>query len=276
MGSMILCRSKEAKNPLKIHHAGISIYTVEELCYYIYNNIYLIGNDFINDNLIVFLKDEVEETQLAERIEFLREKNAGLAEIVVTILKSVDYYSMAEIEQIREILNTLNSQNMYERLKTRGDSYLYNHCFYNAIKCYMQIIDEYKGNELSGIFLAGVFHNAGVAFARMFLYKEASQCFKTAYKIGQHEESKKCYMAADWFAERNEGPVNEDVSEDEYVLRREIETLMDNARYQDEYRELEDIDSLKADGNVAAYHKAIEEVIERWKKSYFKYTDGSK
>ena len=55
MSAMILCRGKVADNPLYIMQSGIRLYTEEELCYYIYNNIYILTNDFINDELITFL-----------------------------------------------------------------------------------------------------------------------------------------------------------------------------------------------------------------------------
>ena len=60
MSAMILCRGKVADNPLYIMQSGIRLYTEEELCYYIYNNIYILTNDFINDELITFLRDEVQ------------------------------------------------------------------------------------------------------------------------------------------------------------------------------------------------------------------------
>ena len=52
-------------------------------------------------------------------------------------------------------------------------------------------------------------------------------------------------------AKKDKEPVNVDVDEDEYVVQKELETLMDNARYSDEYRELEDIARLK-ENNVDA------------------------
>lgn len=272
MGMMILCRGREAKSPLVIEQAGVRIYTAEELCYYLYNNIYLIGNDFISDELIRFLKEETGDTVLAGRLEYLKKNHAGLAEMIVTILKSIDYYSIGEIEEIREILNTLNNQNVYERLKSRGDSYLFNKYFYHAIECYQQILEEYKGNDLPGAFLSGVYHNMGVAFARMYLYGEAAESFKEAYKIGQREETKKCYMAALWFANRNAGPINDDTTEEEYVLRREIETLMDNAAYQEEYKQLDAMDSLRKSGKMSEYHQALDDMTMKWKKDYEKYT----
>ena len=42
MGSLILCHSKRAKRPYEISRVHMRIYTIEELCYYLCNNLYLI------------------------------------------------------------------------------------------------------------------------------------------------------------------------------------------------------------------------------------------
>ena len=47
---------------------------------------------------------------------------------------------------------------------------------------------------------------------------------------------------------------------------------MDNARYSDEYRELEYIARLKVDGNLAQYNRAVDERLDRWRTAYIKYS----
>lgn len=275
MSGLILCRTKEAENPFYISNMDLNIYTLEELCYYIYNNIYLIGLDLADSKLVEFIRCEIEEVELADKLTHLMKQKAGLAEVVVTILKYVDYYSPGEIEEIREILETLNTQNVLERLKARADSFLENKCYYSAIKNYNTIITEKKDTTLPGIFYARVFHNMGVAYARMFLFKRATEYFDQAYIIGQHEESRKCSMAATILLAGNQKDYNENADEEfeeAYVLNREIETLMDNAAYSSEYKELEYIQSMKNDGFVAEHYKAIDELLRKWKKQYNKFT----
>ena len=136
---------------------------------------------------------------------------------------------------------------------------------------YKQIIDEYS-NAAPAAFLAGVHHNMGVALARMFLYNEASYSFMKAYEIGQHKNSYKCYLAAKWFMDKDGSVINEDVPEEEYIIRRKIEQLMDNAAYQDEIRKLNDTEKYKNAGDVAGYHKVLDDILTNWKQDYYKYT----
>ena len=51
MGSLILCHKKRAKQPYVISRVHMKIYTIEELCYYICNNLYLIDYTIINHQL---------------------------------------------------------------------------------------------------------------------------------------------------------------------------------------------------------------------------------
>ncbi|MFR2513182.1 MAG: hypothetical protein ACLS9K_15865 [Lachnospira eligens] len=50
MGKIILCRGQRTDKPYVTPQTDIKLYSAEELCYYIYNNIYLIGQDLIDDN----------------------------------------------------------------------------------------------------------------------------------------------------------------------------------------------------------------------------------
>ena len=263
MVKIILCRGQRTDKPYVTPQTDIKLYSAEELCYYIYNNIYLIGQDLIDDNLIQFLQ-AVGEGELAARVKKLKESGASLAQILVTILKSIDYYSVAEIEQLKEILNTLGKQSVCERLKARGDGYLNAKFYFAAISCYESIIKDYKGKDLLAADYAKVYHNLGTAYARMFMYEKAVEYYDEAYRLGQHEESKKCSIAASIMAKKDKEPVNVGVQEDEYVVQRELETLMDNARYSDEYRELEDIDRLKGDGNLTQFNQAIDAKLTSW------------
>ncbi|MDO5403371.1 MAG: hypothetical protein Q4F11_08020, partial [Eubacteriales bacterium] len=80
------------------------------------------------------------------------------------------------------------------------------------------------------------------------------------------------FMAAEQLLKGDYFIENDDTTEEEYVLKREIETLMDNARYSDEYRQLAEIDDLKEKGRVAECSQAVDEMFNRWRSDYMKYT----
>lgn len=243
MGKIILCRAREAKQPLVVKDIGLKIYTLEELCYFIYNNIYFISIDFFDDDFNSFV-EETGQKQLVQIIADLKSRNAGLAQIVVSVLKYVDYYSNEEIEQLSGVLGTLDSRNVYERLKARADTLLENKCYYGAVQNYAKIIEGTYDKSLSGLFYARVYHNMGVAHARMFLYKQSVPYFEEAYKIGQHEESLKCLMAAKRLAMGNNIIESDDASDQEAALKSELEnwqTMQDILIHTDIYSRLKSL-----------------------------------
>lgn len=46
MGKFILCSGKRAKEPYYVNVTDTVLYTIEELCYFLYQNIYLVADDF--------------------------------------------------------------------------------------------------------------------------------------------------------------------------------------------------------------------------------------
>ncbi len=271
MSSLILCRTKEAVRPYHVRDMGVRIYNLEELCYLVYNNIYVISRDFFSDSLFGFISEETGEKALADKLKSLKDGNGNLAEMVITLFLYVDYYTVEEIEAIKGVLETLNSQNVLERLKNRGDTYLENECYYSAIRNYAKIIDSPPDMTLPAYFYARVYHNIGVAYARLFIFDQAEQYFNQAYKISQHDDSKKCAIAVHRLALGDNIIERDDATELEYVVKRELETLMDNARYSDEYRRLIEIGKNKDETDITGYFVDVSDVLEGWKKDYIRY-----
>ncbi len=271
MAGIILCRSKMAKVPYHIDSIDVNIYSLEELCYYIYNNIYLVNAEMFNDTLFEFIRNETGDAVLADRLCKMVKEKEPLAVIVITVLKYVDYYNDEEINKLQDVLETLNMQNVNERLKARADIFMENGHFARAILNYQKIISAPFDNTLSGLFYAKVYHNLGTAFAHLFMYRQAAKYFLEAYRIGQHGESKKCYMAAVRFARGENVIENDDTTAEEYELKKKIETAVDNARYSDEYREIMNAENEKDPDNAQQYYNKINQIISKWKNDYKKY-----
>ena len=64
----------------------------------------------------------------------------------------------------------------------------------------------------------------------------------------------------------------ENEEETEYVIEKELETLMDNAIYSDEYKKMNELDKLKSDNNYSEYYSLIDKTIAGWKKDYTHFT----
>ncbi len=269
MAGFILCRSEYAQKPFYINNMAINIYSIEELCYYIYNNIYLIGTDLVDDSLINYIDSVLMEKELARQLEFLTEQNAGLSELVITILRYADYYSEDEIASLKQLIDRLDTQNASERLKARADNFLSNKRYESAIRNYELIVYGKRDRTLPDEFFGNVWHNMGVAYGMLFSFHNAAICFKTAYALNRNEESAKEYKAASCMISKN---IEAD-SEDElmYVTKREIETLMDHAPEEAEYMQVKAAFDLKKDGHISEYYTAVNTLVENWKLEYRNY-----
>ena len=51
MSGCRLCQVRLAKNPYYIESISTNIYSIEELCFYLQNNIYLIDQTIVNEKL---------------------------------------------------------------------------------------------------------------------------------------------------------------------------------------------------------------------------------
>ena len=117
MGSLILCHKKRAKRPFEISRVHMRIYTIEELCYYICNNLYLIDYTIVNERLCRWVGDELELPKLAEELRRLLRENGSMEEFVLTILKESNIYAAAEIHKMQSVLEQLQSQRDVEKEK---------------------------------------------------------------------------------------------------------------------------------------------------------------
>ena len=65
MGSLVLCHDKHAAHPYEITRIHCKIFTIEELCYYLCNNLYLIDYTIMNEQLCAWLDEELGMHDLA-------------------------------------------------------------------------------------------------------------------------------------------------------------------------------------------------------------------
>ena len=93
MAGLILCKSKKARSPYCIESTGVRVYTLEELCYYLYYNIHLLGSSWINEKLLVWLNEELTLRKLAEDLEQVMKKGGSLKEMISLIMKESSYFT---------------------------------------------------------------------------------------------------------------------------------------------------------------------------------------
>lgn len=248
----ILCQVKRAKTPYYIESISMNIYSIEELCYYIYHNIYLLDETIINEGLCFWIKNELHLTRLYQKLFRLLDERGSIGEFILPVFKEINYLSFAEFKEINKQLKVFEEQPEVVRLKMKGD-YLFNHEKYiNAIRVYTQAQKKAKDSNLGAQFLGSIYNNMGCAYVRLFQTEEAFECFGQANEILHSGASLRSYLYSAYF---NKGKdTYERLCDEKRVDSKTKQEMDDKIRKAQEVVLPKDIDQL-LDGWTHSYHR---------------------
>ncbi len=273
MGKVILCTGKTARNPYYFLSTGTRVYTIEELCYYIYHNIETVSEELVCPELVAFLRNELGLEERANQLEKLYATHAGIKDIIVLILCSADYYEEEEIRLLLNELDSLNEMTPLQRKKRNADHYLENGQYRDAMKAYRNILYSREPVEMNSIEYGNILHNLAVLYAKTGAFVTAAEEFRSAYERNGNPESLKQYLYALKYA-KQEDLFDKEISRlsENRQLLEEIESelyhVSDNEDNTYDYHELMRIRNLKESGRVSDYYKAIDELVGRLKNKY--------
>ncbi len=196
MSSLILCHKKKAKQPYEVAQIQRKIYTMEELCYYLCNHLYLIDYTLMNEKLCDWLEEELELGDLANNLRRLLEQNGSMEQFVITILAHSSIYTTGELSRIQDVLDELKNQRPLEKQKYKADNLLASGSTKSAILIYQGILYGERDESLDGKFYGKVFACLGAAYGRLFLYEEAARMYEAAFQICEERTMLKAYLYA--------------------------------------------------------------------------------
>lgn len=196
MGSLILCSRKKAKHPYEITRIHRKIYTIEELCYYLSNNLYLIDYTIMNDQFCHFLAQELELVELAENLKQAMLDHCSVEFFVMTIMEASGIYRASEINHISGVLERLKDQKEIERQKYKADNLLSSGEAEEAVLVYQMILRKERDETVSDKFYGKVYASLGAAYGRLFLYEEAMEMYDKGFQICNDSAMLKAYLYA--------------------------------------------------------------------------------
>lgn len=253
MGSLILCHNKKASQPYKITRIHRKIYTIEELCYYLCNNLYLIDYTIMNDKICEWLYTELDMTELARELLDLIQKNGSIEQFVLKILEYAKIYSASEMEHIRNVLNRLKDQKEIERRKYKADNLLESGEYESAILVYLSILQDETDESVGERFYGKVYGCLGTAYGRELLYEQAAAMYRKAYEICGDDTMLTAYI----------------YSCSRYMQGEEYQRLLDgNPSYGEVARKVSELEGQEVS---ELSEEILPETIEKWKKQYRRY-----
>lgn len=271
MENVLLCTGKYAEKPYYFEHAGMNVYCVEELCYLLASNPFMIDAGIMDKQMVQWLYEECELKELSHQLLQLFQRGCQPGVFVDTILDYTGYCSREDKERIDEVLKGSAGLDQYEKQKRQGDYLMKNGRYQLAVHEYEKLLSILPEAEKE--LIPSVYHNLGVACCRLFRFESGASYLKKAYELSGREESGIQYLEA----------LREQMTEADYVsfiadhreyyeLSMKVEKLYEMARGQFEAtRENRMLSALKIyrdEGNTGSYYEEIDKIIARLKDDY--------
>ncbi|MDD6381664.1 MAG: hypothetical protein PUG04_08310 [Lachnospiraceae bacterium] len=179
MGELILCRQPMAATPFYIENASLNVYSLEELCCYIFHNTETIGPEFISDELLTWIDEELSFPALSDRLRALKDSDMPFHVQIQTLLSSCGYLTPQEIKDTVRDVMLYSGLSPEEKKKKRADQLLRNGRFRKALLTYREILSD---PDISRSFYGDICHNIGYAYASLFMFREAAGYYRMAYE----------------------------------------------------------------------------------------------
>lgn len=197
-----ICVGEYAKKPYNVPGLQINAWCLEELCFLMRENAFLLDQTLMSDALLDWMERECGRRDLARALYPLVHRKGSLSAFVGMILKDVGFYDDATIAEIEVLLKKSSGLSRIEKRKSQVDYLVEKRKYLAALKGYDDLLKNWKEesenaqNPPAQETLMSIWHNKGVAYIGMMFYDAAADAFHTAYELGGGEESFRSYLAA--------------------------------------------------------------------------------
>ena len=197
-----VCVGEYAKAPYHIPGLEMNVFSMEELCYCIKENAFLLDLSLLNDGLLNWIERECGLRELAKALHPLVHKKGSLSAFVVTILRYVGLYDEVCVGETEQALKRGAGLSGIEKRKNQVDYLVEKKKYQSAIKGYDELLRKWREMEKENVAipaadcLAALWHNKGVAYAGLMYYERAAECFRQAYELDNNGDYCMDYLCA--------------------------------------------------------------------------------
>lgn len=279
MEELLLCNSPAVAVPFYIEGISLNIYSLEELSYYIANNVYLLDEGFMSLGICTWIEEEIKARELGQTLREILEKGGKLSAFAGEILIYCGYYDKKEILEILQVVAEMEEKSDFECNKIKADRLLEKGKYYNSIYEYKRILESKEMEGQNAVLEGNVWHNLGTAYARLFLFDEASKCYEKAYAFNEEQSSLRELLMC-YYCLQDEKSLMQTAQHYhvEDIELQEIQNQLSLIRESEKMRQfeayLDEIKDWKEQGKKAEYQKALGERILKWKEDYRSISKG--
>ena len=274
-----VCVGNYAKTPYCIPGLDMNVYCMEELCYCMKENAFLLDLSLMNDGLLHWIDQECGLKDLTRALYPLVHRQGSLSAFVGTVLDYTGMYSKAETNEVEQALKQGAGLSRIEKRKSQVDYLVKKKKYLAAIREYDNLTAKWqelvdKGEPIPAVScLSSILHNKGVALAGLMLYDKAAECFLAAYETDQDPDCYRDYLAAKRMTLTEEEYVafaaeRADNYDHTLALEKDLEQLMDEWEQQPEYLLLYNRRERRSGLDKQSYYEETERLIQTLKDSY--------
>lgn len=265
MGQFILCHEQKAEEAYYLETIDKHIYTIEELCYYLWQYVYLLDKETFQKKLTGWIRTQLGMEKLADELELLIRRSAALEERVRAVFDSISYMDASEWAAYEKAVQDVSSMTVFERKRHKADDLVRNHKYYRALHEYELLLKEPEGKEEQAA--AAIYHNMGTASCRMFRFRQGSEYFLKSFMLVPGRDKLREYKVCLRLCEdaMQEDPLIAEFPGSATVDMQVYEQIQELSAVENEKsRELAQLEELKEDGKVAQYYAQLEQILHSW------------
>lgn len=274
-----VCVGEYAKNSYCIPGLELQVFCMEELCYCLRENAFLLDLSLLDEKLVDWIAEECKIKELASQLYPLVRKQGSLSSFVSLLFEYVGLYGEGTIRELDSVLKEGAGLSRIEKRKNQIDYLVGKRKYSAAVHQYQELLAGWQEECNHGMEMpanrvkAGILHNMGVALTGMMEYKKAADAFKAAYDMEKNEDSYLAYFAAkrmelnekDYLAFIAEQPDSYELS---LQLERKVERVKEEFREQAAYRELEELQEWRFGSDKQRYYDELEKIAGVLKANY--------
>ncbi len=186
MKESIICIGKVGEKPYRFQDTGIEISSYEELCYYLSKHMVCYLTALPPENLLDYIRQELGLEKLYRQLIRLNQPDKDQMKYFSTLFREGNYFTEEEIRDILDDYRNLKNAPYSLQCKWLGDLYNSSGFCTKAIQYYREALRQ---DTLGDAEKGALYHNLGVADARLFRFCDAGIHLIKAYQYTGEEES---------------------------------------------------------------------------------------
>lgn len=265
--SLLLCRQEHVKRPYYMETMGVHLYSSQELSYVIFNHPLLVLDGFVDERLLNFLREELNQGLLALKLERWLKNGDNPDEALLIILQECDYYSMAEVGRFRQMAAALRKKHPADFKRMKADELFSLRQYGRAVNIYKELLEYPTGEHIDDTFFARIWNNLGACYARMFQMEKAFEAYENAYKKNEQDvvlERLYDLSKMDGRLVLSDEIASEITEQKKKMWDKRIEKAREKARESGQVKELETLFK----GDCAKRLEEEAQLVYQWKQEY--------